>query len=144
MGVMKTSFRAATQADVEHLIALDRVAVDPARVEYIRSAVTADSCFVAETAGKVVGFGVLTHHFYGNGMIELLYVREDRRRSGIGGDLVEHMTAACLTPKLFASTNASNQAMQLLLVKHGFEPSGRIENLDVGDPELVYLKRLTS
>jgi hypothetical protein len=32
--------------------------------------------------------------------------------------------------------------MQRLLLQAGFEPSGVIENLDEGDPELVYVKRL--
>ena len=32
--------------------------------------------------------------------------------------------------------------MQALLEKAGFESSGVIHNLDVGDPELVYVKQL--
>jgi hypothetical protein len=32
--------------------------------------------------------------------------------------------------------------MRSLLTKLGFEPSGIIENLDDGDPELVFFKRL--
>jgi len=30
--------------------------------------------------------------------------------------------------------------MRALLAKAGFEPSGLIENLDPGDPELVFVK----
>ena len=45
----------------------------------------------------------------------------------------------CDTPKLFTSTNQSNQPMQQLLGALGYIPSGIIHNLDSGDPELVYM-----
>jgi len=48
----------------------------------------------------------------------------------------------CRTPKLFTSTNQSNVPMQGLLATLEFARSGLIENLDDGDPELVYFKRL--
>ncbi len=40
--------------------------------------------------------------------------------------------------KLFTSTNASNIAMQRLLVASGFIDSGIVHGLDDGDPELIY------
>ena len=52
------------------------------------------------------------------------------------------MGSLCRTPKLFTSINLSNLGMQSLLAKSGYELSGVIHNLDEGDPELVYLKRL--
>gem|GEM_PF-5850403 len=36
----------------------------------------------------------------------------------------------------------NRQPMQLLLEKSGYSLSGFIDNLDPGDPELVYFKRL--
>jgi hypothetical protein len=42
--------------------------------------------------------------------------------------------------KLWTSTNQSNQAMRLLLPRLGFIESGRIDNLDEGDPELVFVR----
>ncbi len=53
-----------------------------------------------------------------------------------------HVEVLCQTDKLFTSTNQSNRPMQKLLEKLGYQPSGYIENLDEGDPELVYFKRL--
>ena len=50
----------------------------------------------------------------------------------------------CRTPKLFISTNESNAAMRALLAKVGFRPSGVIENLDVGDRELVFFKAIST
>ena len=46
----------------------------------------------------------------------------------------------CQTEKLFTSTNQSNGAAQRLFTSAGFVHSGRIEHLDEGDPELVYVK----
>ena len=45
--------------------------------------------------------------------------------------------------ELFASTNQSNEPMQGLLKKLGFERSLIIYNVDPGDPELIYFKRIT-
>jgi len=70
----------------------------------------------------------------------MLYVNPAYRRQGCGEMLMVHMEKACRTNKLFTSTNQSNKPMQALLEKLGFTLSGRIENLDPGDPELVYFK----
>jgi hypothetical protein len=50
------------------------------------------------------------------------------------------MEQRCTTPKVFTSTNQSNTPMQGLLGKCGFSPSGVIENLDEGDPELLFMR----
>ena len=135
--------RAGTPEDVGVLISFDHVAQrDTRRVDFVAHAIRSGNCFVAERSGKLVGYLVLTHSFYGNGMIELVYVAEAHRRSGVGRALIEFAEARCRTPKLFTSTNLSNKPMQLLLGKLGFKLSGYIENLDPGDPELVYFKRL--
>ncbi len=55
---------------------------------------------------------------------------------------MEALAARCDTPKLFTSTNQSNQPMQQLLDALGYLPSGVIHNLDPGDPELVYMLNL--
>jgi hypothetical protein len=44
--------------------------------------------------------------------------------------------------RLFTSTNESNIAMRALLFTRGYRESGRIENLDPKDPELVFVKFL--
>jgi hypothetical protein len=66
----------------------------------------------------------------------------NNRRNGAGAALVKHIESLCQTPKLFTSTNLSNLPMQSLLAKLGYILSGVIHNLDEGDPELVYFKRL--
>lgn len=73
---------------------------------------------------------------------EMLYVDPRFRRQGIGSALIRHLINECRTPKLFTSTNQSNFPMQRLLATLEFDRSGFIENLDEGDPEWVYFKRL--
>ncbi len=65
-------------------------------------------------------------------------VGEDFRRQGLGIGLVRYFKEICETPKLFASTNLSNQQMQKLLNSAGFRTSGFIDNLDENDPEIVF------
>lgn len=140
---MTVHIRAGTPEDVEGLVALDDVAHhESSRVDYIAHAIRSGDCFAAERDGKLVGYAVLTHSFYGNGMIELVYVAKAHHRSGVGRALMEFAEAQCKTPKLFTSTNLSNKPMQLLLGRLGYKLSGYIDNLDPGDPELVYFKSL--
>ena len=101
----------------------------------------AGDCHVAVDGGEVVGYAVLSHTFYGNGFVEMLYVHPDRRRRGAGAALLLHVESLCRTPKLFTSTNLSNLPMQSLLNRAGYAVSGVIHNLDEGDPEVVYFKR---
>ena len=137
------SIRPAAEGDVEALCSLDRVARREAgRREFIRREVASGNCLVAEAGGAVLGYGVLSYAFYGQGFVEMLYVDPSRRRRGAGAALLAHMESLCRTPKLFTSTNLSNLPMQALLAGSGYEVSGVIHNLDEGDPEVVYLKRL--
>ncbi|HEX8353770.1 MAG TPA: GNAT family N-acetyltransferase, partial [Pyrinomonadaceae bacterium] len=125
------------------LCSLDLIARrESGRREFIRREVVAGNCHVAVAGETVVGYGVLNYTFYHNGCIEMLYVHSEHRRRGAGAALLAHMESLCRTPKLFTSTNLSNLPMQSLLAKSGYELSGVIHNLDEGDPEIVYLKRL--
>jgi ribosomal protein S18 acetylase RimI-like enzyme len=91
---------------------------------------------------QVVGYAAFSYGFYERGFIEMLHVARSHRGRGIGLALMAHLSQICKTAAIFTSTNQSNEPMKRLLAKSGFEPSGVIENLDEGDPELVYFKRL--
>jgi hypothetical protein len=59
-------------------------------------------------------------------------------------DATRYLENACRTDKLFTFTNRSNEPMQKLMDDAGYSPSGTVYNLDEGDPELFYFKRITS
>ena len=137
------SIRPADQSDVEALCALDLIAVrEDERREFIKRSVASGTCYVAVVENQVIGYGVLNYSFFGNGSIDMLYVHSNHRRRGAGEALLRHLESLCETPKLFITTNLSNLTMQSLLVKLEYVLSGVIHNLDEGDPELVYFKRL--
>jgi ribosomal protein S18 acetylase RimI-like enzyme len=95
---------------------------------------------VARIDKDVVGFALVETWFYGRRFLSLIAVRADLRRSGIAEQLVRSVVS--LSPNgLFTSTNRTNIAGQKLFEKLGFERSGIVENLDEGDPELVYFKK---
>lgn len=136
--------RQAIEKDIERLCSIDLIArVENERREFIRREVMAGNCFVAVEDETVIGYGVLNYTFFYNGCIDMLYVDSDHRRKGVGGALLRHLELLCKTPKLFTSTNLSNLPMQSLLAKLDYILSGVIHNLDEGDPEIVYFKRLT-
>jgi len=137
------SIRPAAESDIEALCSLDHVArQESGRREFIRREVASGNCFVAVACETVLGYGVLNYTFYDNGRVEMLYVHSEHRRRGAGAALLRHLESLCRTPKLFTSTNLSNLPMQSLLAKAGYALSGVIYNLDEGDPELVYVKRV--
>ncbi|HXH69411.1 MAG TPA: GNAT family N-acetyltransferase [Pyrinomonadaceae bacterium] len=137
------SIRPAVKGDIQTLCSLDLIArQEEERREFIRREVAAGTCFAAVADGEVIGYGVLNYTFYYNGCIDMLYVHSEHRRCGAGAALLRHMESVCQTPKLFTSTNLSNLLMQSLLAKLAYELSGVIHNLDEGDPEIVYFKRL--
>ena len=51
-----------------------------------------------------------------------------------------YIEKTCPDDRLFTSTNQSNGMMQGLLAKRGYIRSGTIDNLDIDDPEWVYIK----
>jgi GNAT superfamily N-acetyltransferase len=137
------SIRLANESDVAALCSIDLVArCENERREFIRHSVASGACFVAVAGDEVIGYGVLNYTFYHNGCIDMLYVHSDHRCRGAAAALLRHLESQCETSKLFTSTNLSNFAMQSLLAKLGYVLSGIIHNLDEGDPEIVYFKRL--
>lgn len=135
--------RQATESDIGTIAGFDHIArTDPARREFIAQSVRSGSAWVTMCREDVVGYAVIEYTFFSQGFIAMLYVHREHRRQGIGSALVRRLETLCRTAKLFTSTNESNKPMQALLGKLGYARSGVIENLDAGDPEQVFVKRL--
>lgn len=139
---MDITIRKGVKTDRETLCKVDPACSDDRHRRWLLGfALDSSGCLVAESGGAVVGYALVTHNFYGNGMVEVVYVAEGARRRGIGTRLVQHAVRLSDTPKVFTSTNESNLPMRALLTAQGFEHTGTIHNLDEGDPELVFFLR---
>jgi GNAT superfamily N-acetyltransferase len=135
------AIRRATPADRDPIGRIDSIA-DSARRATIARAIDANSCHVAEHEGRLAGYVIVVDTFFDHHFVSLLYVDHELRRRGVASALMAHVEAMCPERKLFTSTNRSNLAMQRLLEGRGYRPSGTIDNIDEGDPELVYCKFL--
>ena len=141
---MSIEIRLATAGDAGAICAIDpRVPVDAGRRPFIERSVAAGDCFVATEGDTIRGYVVFDRSFFEQPFVSMLSVDASQRRRGIGAALMRHIESICPGGKLFTSTNESNTPMQRLCEQLGFARSGYIENLDEGDPEIVYLKRLT-
>ena len=133
----------ASSRDFEHICVLDETVYrGPSRRGIIGPAVAESRCAVARVDGVVRGYTVLRNDFFGHGFVDLLLVHPDFRRRGLATALMRAAELDAPTEKLFTSTNQSNVAAQRLFERLGFVRSGTIDNLNEGDPELVYFKRL--
>jgi GNAT superfamily N-acetyltransferase len=127
--------------DIGRLVAFDPMAQqDEERRSLLKEWLAAGAVHLALVDGGIAGFAVLTRSFFREQFIELVFVGEGHRRRGIGFALVTHCVAIAPAQKTWTSTNASNRPMQALLAKAGFILSGRVDNLDPGDPELIYVR----
>jgi len=135
--------RSAVESDVTAMCGVDHIAAQEGsyRQKFLEW-VEAGSAIVALVDSVVVGYAVLEYTFFSNGFIAMLMVDKDSRRHGVATALITRLEEECKTDKLFTSTNESNKPMQALLQSLSFEPSGIVYNLDEGDPELFYFKRL--
>ncbi|WP_409254136.1 GNAT family N-acetyltransferase [Bacillus sp. SCS-153A] len=99
----------------------------------------AGHCLVARE-DEAGGFLIFNTHFFECAFISLVIVSPSKRRRGVASRLIESLIEMSPTSKVFSSTNRSNHTMQHVFDACGFKPSGIVENLDEGDPELIYFK----
>jgi ribosomal protein S18 acetylase RimI-like enzyme len=132
----------ATEDDLAEIYVIDNAFGTSNRFLYIDKAVKEHGCYIAREGGAIIGFAVLTRHFFGEYFIELLVVHPDHYRKGVGTSLLRHIEKILPAEKLFTSTNVSNLPMQALCKTLGFVVSGWVDNLDEGDPEIIYFKRI--
>lgn len=135
--------RPATAVDLPALHILDRVAQsEPERRAFIDRSVGEGRAWVIELAGQIWGYSVIGHDFFGRSFLEVVYIAAERRGQGVGPQLIRFMESQSRSADFFTSTNESNRHMQHVLEKLSYQRSGVIHNLDPGDPEWIYVKRL--
>ena len=78
--------------------------------------------------------------FFGHTFLAYLAVQPRYRRNALAGMLLEVTERRAVTDRVFSSTNASNAVMQAVFERYGWRRCGQIDELDPGDPELVYVK----
>lgn len=133
--------RRATRDDLPALAAVDpKLDGEPKRAAHVRALLDLALSWLAEAEGRPLGYAIATTHFFDRPFVDLLVVAEDARRLGVGTALMAACEAQHDDDRLFTSTNESNAPMRALLAKAGYQVSGVIENLDPGDPELVFVK----
>ncbi|MEV8343372.1 GNAT family N-acetyltransferase [Streptomyces niveus] len=130
--------RRARAEDAGALIAVDSLG-DDRRQAAVRRWCQEGSAVVAEGAAGPLGYCVVEYTFFEQGFVSMLMVAPAARGRGVGRSLLDAVAASCATPKLFTSTNVSNQPMRRLLQRAGWSPVGILHGLDEGDPELFYL-----
>jgi ribosomal protein S18 acetylase RimI-like enzyme len=137
-----TIIERASSGDFEHICALDETVHGRARRKLIGEACARGRVAVARVDDVIRGFVIFDESFFDQFYVRLLLVHPDCRRRGLATALMRAAELDCQTGKLFTSTNQSNLPMQQLCDRLGFVKSGYIENLDEGDPELIYVKLL--
>jgi GNAT superfamily N-acetyltransferase len=135
--------RPAVSADVEQIVRMDSsVQVDQSKRPLVQSAVDRNECLVAVNDGILVGYGVMNYAFFDRGFVLRVYVDAAQRRRGVGSRLFDEFESRCRSSRIFTSANLSNLSMQGFLASRGYVLSGMIQDLDEGDPEMFYSKRL--
>lgn len=97
---------------------------------------------VAVTAGQIAGYIEMAPIFFHREFVSLLNVHPAHRRLGVATALMKAAESRCRGGQLFTSTNLSNRPMQGLLAKMEYRVCGFVAELDEGDPELIFGKRL--
>jgi RimJ/RimL family protein N-acetyltransferase len=138
---LSTELRRVGPADLDFLATADPWLADtPTHRAHIGALLGAGFSWAAVADEKAIGLAVVTRHFFGFPFVDLLLVADGQRRSGAGAALIARCESDHDADRIFTSTNESNAPMRRLLEKAGWLASGQIDNLDPGDPELVFVK----
>ena len=130
----------AQLSDLEPIVAIDQQVIGHAnRRGEIEKAIREQACLIIKE-GKATGFLLFNTQFFENAFVSLIIIAPEERRKGYASSLLKYFEKISPTEKIFSSTNQSNIEMQKVFQKNGYTPSGKIENMDPGDPELIYFK----
>ncbi|KUP07455.1 acetyltransferase [Bacillus coahuilensis m2-6] len=131
----------ARMNDLEQVVKVDSdVTGNENRRDAISRAIQSEQCLILIDGETLGGFLLYHTHFFDCAFISLIIVSPLTRRQGYARHLLEYFMKVSPTSKVFSSTNQSNEPMRRVFASAGFIESGVIENLDEGDPEIVYFK----
>jgi ribosomal protein S18 acetylase RimI-like enzyme len=127
--------------NLEKIVKIDSELIgNTSRRNYIKKSIGFGKCIVAKEKDDIVGFLIYDTNFFECAFISLIIVSPCCRRKGYASLLLDYMVSSSPTTKVFSSTNRSNINMQRAFEINGFIQSGMVENLDDGDPEIIYFK----
>lgn len=140
---MAVAIRLAGADDAAIALAIDPTAATSAhRADWLRRAFAGDQGRVAQIAyldGRPAGFAVMGW-FFSNPFLDLIVTDQRFQRRGVASALLDEIERKHAGEKLFVSTNVSNAIMRALLLARGYLPSGQVDHLDPGDPELFFVR----
>ena len=138
---MPIKIRKGVTKDARSIKSIDTIVpINSSRAELIDKWLKNDIVLVAELDNLIVGYGVINHEFFRQNQIDMLMISQEYRGKRIGENLLLSLEQYADTNKLFVTTNLSNHIMHKLLLRIGYKPCGYIDELDPGDPELVFVK----
>lgn len=108
------------------------------RMDYIEKAIERKQCIITKDSVGITGFLIYDTYFFEHCFISLIIVSPSKRRMGYASLLINYMKSISPTIKIYSSTNRSNTDMQKVFEVNRFIQSGIVENLDEGDPEIIY------
>lgn len=131
----------AQMNDINTIMNIDiEVIGNSSRKEYIKQAIKEEKCLVVKENNCIAGFLIFDTNFFDYAFISLIIVSPKARRKGHATSLIKYFVSISPTIKIFSSTNESNKKMQEVFSVNGFIRSGFVENLDEGDPEIIYYR----
>jgi GNAT superfamily N-acetyltransferase len=136
--------RKAIRDDLESLVHIDFEVIGRSRDQKLLDAIKEDRCILAQVENQNAGFLIYHTYFFEQLFIDLLIVHPALRRKGVAKALIEYVENNCTSKKIFSSTNKSNESMQHVFDALHYKQSGYIDNLDEGDPEIVFYKEIRS
>ena len=136
------NIRAAKAGDLETLLASHPELISDHHRHWLKDHIQSGNCYLLVKEGEIAGYIVFGYSFFMNGFISMLHTTATWRRQGIATALIRFTEGLCRTPKIFTSTNRSNETMRTLLGKLDYTFCGEVENLDPGDPEQFFCRWL--
>ncbi|MBM7703497.1 GNAT family N-acetyltransferase [Metabacillus iocasae] len=131
--------------DLEAMVEVDKQVIGhEGRRKEIEESIKHEQCLIAIKDHQVAGFLLFHTSFFECNFISLIIVAPNERRKGYATALIQQFEKMAPTKKVFSSTNESNKTMHQVFRENGYERSGIIENLDEGDPEIVYFKQVAA